>query len=193
MVSAVVAAGLVAVGVAFVSLAVLHVVGRGLSPVERTISEYVLLGPVCRAGFRVMVVGLAVAGLAVLVLERGHPVAVVSLALFGVGLLAAGVVPTDPVDLASGEVELSRAGRVHLLAASVAFLSPVVAAFAVGPAGAFPAQYLPLTGLCCFIVSLALGPALPSSFRVRAVHGIGERLWMLATMAWLAIALAAHT
>lgn len=184
--------GLVAVAVAFVSLCVVHVVGRELSPVRRTSSEYVLLGPACATLFRIMLAGMAIAGLAVLVVERDQPVAVVSLILFAFGLLIAGFFTTDPVDLGPDELILTTEGRLHLLGAAVAFLSPVVAALAVGPVGTLPAQFLPLVGLLCLISGLVLSTVLTRRFGMGPVHGIGERLMVLATMAWLGVVLVAH-
>lgn len=189
--------GLLALALATLALIVLHVVGRSLSPVQRTISEYALIGPAQRLLFGAFAVCLALAGLAVLVAEVGRPVAVVSLAVFAAGTTAVAFFPTDEIDPDAGDLELSRDGRIHTVGAFAAFLGLVVAGFAVGPVGAGPLSalvpFVPLLGVLAFVLTLAARRPLARPFGVASVHGIGERILVAAQVAWLAIVLVAHT
>ncbi len=188
--------GLVAVGLATLALIVLHVVGRSLSAVQRTISEYALIGPVPRVLFGVFALSLALSGLAVLVAEIDRPVAVVALAVFALGTTAVAFFPTDEIDPEAGDVELSRDGRIHTVGAFAAFLGLVVAGFAVGPIGTGPltalVPFVPLLGVLAFVVTLAARRPLGRLTGVAAVHGIGERILVVGQLGWLAIMLVAH-
>lgn len=187
--------GLLALGVAALILVGLHVVGRSLSPVQRTISEYVLLGRTQRLLFAGLVGCVALAAVAVLVLVLDRPVAVVALAVFAAGYLVTGIFATDEIDPAAGEFELTGNGRVHTVAALGASAAIIVAGFAVGPVGpVLPAlvPWLPALGGLAFLLTLVLRGPLSRLTGVASVHGVGERILLLADMAWLAIVLLAH-
>ena len=188
--------GLLAVSLAVAVLIALHVVGRSLSPVQRTISEYALLGTAPRALFAAFSLSLALAALAVLVAELSRPVATVSLAVFALGTTAVAFVPTDEIDPVAGDFELSRSGRIHTVAALAAFMGIVVAGFAVGQVGLAALSpvvpFLPFLGTLAFVVTLAARKPLVRVFGVPTLHGIGERILVLADLAWLGIVLASH-
>ena len=190
------AVGLLAVALAVAALVALHVVGRSHSPVQRTISEYALIGPVQRALFAVFALCLAVAAFAVLVGAWSRPVAAVSLAVFTLGTTVAAFFPTDAIDPAAGEFDLSTNGRIHTVAALSAFIGLVVAGFAVGPVGNGPLSgvvpLLPFLGTVTFVVTLAARKPLARMFGVPTVHGTGERILVLADLAWLGTVLASQ-
>ena len=127
------AVGLLAVALAVAALVALHVVGRSLSPVQRTISEYALIGPAQRALFGVFALCLAVAAFAVLVGAWSRPVAAVSLAVFTLGTTVAALVNLGILRLWFGRVvgRPRKAGWLRDLALMI-LANAVLAAVALG-------------------------------------------------------------
>lgn len=186
--------GLAAVVLALVMFVVLHVVGRAMSPVQRTMSEWALLGPLPRILFGVFTLSLAVAGVAVLIAHPRRPLLDVCLVVFALGTAISAFFLTDEIDPTADDFQLSRSGAIHSWAAMAAFLSLVVAAFALGPVGTRPVwsaivPFVPLVGTLVFVATLVARRPLSRVFGVPSVHGIGERIAVLAMLAWLAIAL----
>jgi hypothetical protein len=120
---------LLATGVALGAFVVLHLLPTGLSPVHAAVSRYGVTR--YRSGYRVLTLGLGVAGLAAAVAiaqafrSGGQPGdAVVSLALFG---LSRALISWFPMDLRGRG--RTRAGTWHIALALVAFISITTAAF----------------------------------------------------------------
>lgn len=191
------AVSLVCLVVAVGSLALLHLVPTGLSPVLAAVSQYGISR--YRSGYRVMTIslGLAVAalgvGLAARISEAGGTTVLVLMAIFSAARLVISWYPMD----APGAPRTPH-GHAHGLIAIVTFTSITVAALRLGAALHRPIQLHALAP-----VSTAFGAAMAacviamvsarSSPSARNYFGLVERGLYLAIIGWigvLAVALA---
>ena len=113
---------LAATAVALAALVVLHLLPTGLSPVHNAVSQYGITR--YRQGYRVLTIGLGVAGLAAAALvadgfpRSGRTLVVALLVLFGVCRLVISWFPMDRPGTSR-----SRHGAAHLALAAGAFIS----------------------------------------------------------------------
>jgi hypothetical protein len=185
-------AALLALTAAVLVLA-LHMVRSDVDLLTDGVSAYALgpFGYLYRA--QVVASGLAALLLTLALLESGlaSGVAVALLALFGLSRILIARYPTDP----RGTTVLSPPGRLHVILASIAFVTIAVAAptitgsLATGPGWAGPATALTALGWATTIFALGTfaSATTPSTQRV---FGLVERGAYVAALAWLMVAAA---
>jgi hypothetical protein len=186
-------AGAVTLGgcaVALMAFATMHALPSGLSPVRDPVSRYGISR--LRLGYRVMTIGMAIAGVGALigverVLGARARVAVAGLAVFAAARAVISWVPMD--DPAAGP---STTGRRHGLLAVLTFVALFVAAVRVSTAlegthtwqsagDAFTALDVVLGAALVAMAASRHSPALRSRF------GLVERGYYLGAFAWLAL------
>jgi hypothetical protein len=179
-------------------MAVLHVIGRRVSPVDRTMSEYALVGPVQRVVFGVSVLAISVAAILLITVSLGHIVAVIALGFAALGMAITAFAITDDLDPAVPEPASSAHGAVHNIGALLAYLGTIVAAFPLMSTFAdigfgIVAGLIPLAGTVFFFATFLIRER---QIRTggRSIHGIGERVALIAVWIWyiLAFLAAAH-
>ena len=169
---------------------VLHVVRSDVDPTMDGVSAYAL-GPFGYL-YRIQVVatGLAALLLALAFLASGvSGFALALLALFGISRVLIARYPTDP----RGTTSLSRRGRLHIILATVSFLTIAFAApwiaGAVATSSSWVGPATALTALGWATTIFALGTfASATTPATKRVFGLVERGAYASTLAWVVVA-----
>lgn len=181
------------------AVGLLHVLEPAMSPIERTLSEYVLT----RTGrvifpLAVSAVGLAAFSIMAGVMQRSAPrgsmLAVALLALSGLAALVTAVFPADPMDPRTGYYPISRNGAIHAIAAFTTILAlciapPLMSGALLQPGRATVwasfAAWAPSLGTLVFVISGALSRPLQALTGRVSWLGLGERISYAGITAWL--------
>lgn len=190
-------AGASVVGVALfvILVAVLHVTDAS-DPIETTISEYVLGEHGWLLTGAALALGLTIVALAVvadLVGPRSRRRAgTAALALGGLGMVAVGAFPTDPIDPTAPRF-VTTDGAIHAVAGILSFTCIAVAAPLLTPRlamhlrtpGLRRATWLPPIGYAVFWATGIFDEQFGGLFGRRSATGLGERLMAVAYLSWL--------
>jgi hypothetical protein len=184
---------LLLVSIASAIVVALHVSRSSVDPLVDGVSAYAL-GPLAH-WYRIQVVATGLAAL-LLALALGveglaSGIAVAWLVAFGISRVLIARYPTDP----HGTTSFSRAGRLHIVLATVTFVSIAVAAPWIGsdlagrPAWAGPTGVLSVLGWAT--TAFALGTFASSTTpATRRIFGLVERGAYAGMLAWLILATA---
>ncbi|MGW5234264.1 DUF998 domain-containing protein [Streptomyces nodosus] len=190
--------GIACVVLSFVSMAVLHVIGRQVSPVDRTMSEYAIVGRVQQVVFGVSVLAISAAAILLITMSLGEVVAVIALGFAALGMAITAFAITDDLDPALPEPASSVHGAVHNVGALLAFLGTIVAAFPListftDTGLGIAAGLTPLAGTLFFFATFLFRERRIRAGR-RSIHGVGERVALAALWIWYIFAFlaAAH-
>jgi len=180
---------LAGVGCAGASLAVLHVLPTGLSPLRNAVSQYGINR--YRTGYRVQTISFAVAGAgaAVGLATALHGTGSV-VALLGIFAAARLVISWYPMDVPGGQ--RTRTGRTHLALAVVTFAAIVAAglrlAGILARTSQWPADQRGFTVLgWLLLVAVVLTVLAGGGRALGGYFGAAERLLYAAFAAWLAL------
>lgn len=184
--------GIACVALSFVAMAVLHVIGRQVSPMERTMSEYAIVGPVQRVVLGVSVLAISAAAILLITMSLEHVVAVIALGFAALGMAITAFAVTDDLDPALPEPASSTHGAVHNIGALLVFLGTIVAAFPLmstftDTGLGIIAGLLPLAGTLFFFVTFLFRERQIRAGR-RSIHGIGERVALATLWIWYILA-----
>jgi hypothetical protein len=189
LVAALGVAAAIAAGLASAMVIRLHQLPSGVDIRTEGVSAYALgrWGALYRAQVRASGLAAICIAAACLLLGIAHVVAVAVLATYAVSRVAIARYPTDP----PGTTELTPAGRMHVLLASISFVGIGVAAPTIGLAAGWGQLAAPL-GSTLTTLSMAVPITVVATFAAgaiaRGVFGLVERAAYIATLSWLIVA-----
>lgn len=181
----------------FISVVAMHVIEPNLSPIERFVSDYANGRAGWLQGLAFIVFGIGILSIAVGLYRALNPqkratAAAVLYGIFGVGIIAAGIFPTD-VPLEDGTTGYTFAGQMHDVTGIFGFLSLIAGTFLLRgifarhqqwQALARPARWFSWAILVGLLVFVIVG-------EITNLVGILQRIWLVIVVTWL-ILLAVH-